>query len=59
MNNHDTQTESSEGDFYVENGAVVFTSAYLLRRGFCCQCGCRHCPYREVTSHEVTAVETL
>ena len=32
-------------DYYVENGLYVFTSDYLLRRGFCCQSGCRHCPY--------------
>jgi len=32
-------------DFYVENTYYVFTAHYLLRRGFCCQSGCRHCPY--------------
>jgi hypothetical protein len=24
---------------------MVFTKAYHLRRGHCCQSGCRHCPY--------------
>jgi hypothetical protein len=33
-------------DFYVQNGLVVFTAAYHLKRGFCCNSGCRHCPYR-------------
>jgi uncharacterized protein (TIGR00290 family) len=23
----------------------VFTTAYHLRRGYCCESGCRHCPY--------------
>jgi iron complex transport system substrate-binding protein len=32
-------------DYYVENGAWVFTSNYLKRRGYCCGSGCRHCPY--------------
>ena len=32
-------------DYYIENGKWVFTESYLLRRGFCCQSGCRHCPY--------------
>ncbi len=32
-------------DFYIENGYYVFTSSYLLKRGYCCQSGCRHCPY--------------
>jgi hypothetical protein len=33
-------------DFYVENGFYVFTAKYLLKRGYCCNNGCRHCPYR-------------
>ena len=26
-------------------GLIVFTEAYLLQRGYCCGCGCLHCPY--------------
>jgi len=32
-------------DFYLENGLLVFTAAYHLKRGYCCGSGCRHCPY--------------
>jgi hypothetical protein len=32
-------------DFYWENGFMVFTREYHLRRGYCCRSGCRHCPY--------------
>lgn len=32
-------------DYYMEDGFVVFTAHYLLKRGFCCRSGCRHCPY--------------
>lgn len=32
-------------DYYLENGNWVFTAKYLLRRGYCCRSGCRHCPY--------------
>ncbi|HEX5168974.1 MAG TPA: diphthine--ammonia ligase [Cyclobacteriaceae bacterium] len=32
-------------DYYVENGLIVFTKAYHLKRGDCCGSGCRHCPY--------------
>jgi hypothetical protein len=32
-------------DYYVEDGLYVFTAAFLLRRGYCCRSGCRHCPY--------------
>ena len=35
-------------DYYVEDGLWVFTADYLLRRGFCCDGGCRHCPYPSV-----------
>nr|WP_299203974.1 DUF5522 domain-containing protein [uncultured Brumimicrobium sp.] len=35
-----------EGDFYkTEEGYIVFTEQYLLRRGYCCKNGCKHCPY--------------
>ena len=33
-------------DFYREGAFVVFTARYHLRRGYCCESGCRHCPYR-------------
>ncbi len=32
-------------DYYIENGFMVFTGSYLTRRGYCCDSGCRHCPY--------------
>ena len=28
-----------------ETGLFVFTAAYLWDRGYCCDTGCRHCPY--------------
>ena len=35
------------GDVYFDQGLMVFTAAYLRRRGYCCDNACRHCPYRE------------
>lgn len=33
-------------DYYTtEEGYIVFTEAYHRKRGYCCQSGCRHCPY--------------
>lgn len=33
-------------DFYhTEEGYIVFTEKYHLKRGYCCKSGCRHCPY--------------
>jgi len=31
--------------YYNEDGYKVFTEAYHLKRGYCCQNGCKHCPY--------------
>ncbi|HEX7159169.1 MAG TPA: DUF5522 domain-containing protein [Edaphobacter sp.] len=33
-------------DFYYEGPYLVFTEIYHLKRGYCCNSGCRHCPYR-------------
>ena len=33
------------GEFYFDGGLMVFTAAYHLRRGYCCDSGCRHCPF--------------
>jgi len=32
-------------DYYFENGLMVLTARFLLKRGYCCGNGCRHCPY--------------
>lgn len=33
-------------DYYLDDlGRYVFTSEYLLKRGYCCESGCKHCPY--------------
>ncbi|MEK6302255.1 MAG: DUF5522 domain-containing protein [Acidobacteriota bacterium] len=39
-------------DYYYEGEMIVFTARYHLRRGYCCQSGCRHCPYDEAASHQ-------
>ena len=33
-------------DFYYEGPFLVFTAKYHLKRGYCCNSGCRHCPYK-------------
>jgi hypothetical protein len=33
-------------DFYTtEEGFIIFTEKYHLKRGQCCLSGCKHCPY--------------
>ena len=36
---------TEDRDFYTENGNVVFTELFHLKRGYCCKNSCRHCPY--------------
>jgi hypothetical protein len=38
--------EFSPEDFYYEGPYLVFTAAYHLKRGYCCNSDCRHCPYK-------------
>jgi hypothetical protein len=42
MNNKDKPDNQF---YYIENGLIVFTEAYHLRRGYCCKSRCRHCPF--------------
>jgi hypothetical protein len=37
--------EKDPSDYYFEDGLLVFTETHHLKRGYCCQNGCRHCPY--------------
>lgn len=40
------KSEFKEGvDYYFENGLMVLTAEFLRKRGYCCDSGCRHCPY--------------
>lgn len=33
-------------EYYIsENGYIIFTEKYHLKRGYCCKNGCKHCPY--------------
>jgi len=49
--NHDPtqeeQVDLQEGiDYDMEQGLLVFTATFLQKRGYCCESGCRHCPYQ-------------
>jgi hypothetical protein len=53
METDDEREVLKEGeDYYFENGLMVLTARYLLRRGYCCEQGCRNCPYGFVKSDE-------
>jgi len=36
-----------EDYYFSEEGYLVFTEKYHLKRGYCCQNNCRHCPYKK------------
>jgi len=42
-------------DYYMDHGLMVLTARYHLRRGYCCEQGCRHCPYEESTKRNAAA----
>ena len=33
--------------YYSPEGYVVFTEKYHLKRGYCCQSNCKHCPFKK------------
>ncbi|MFM1744938.1 MAG: hypothetical protein RLZZ630_875 [Bacteroidota bacterium] len=47
-------------DYYMTpEGYLVFTEKYHLKRGYCCQSGCLHCPWKDKQPKQdgVTAVK--
>lgn len=48
-----------EDFYYLPDGRMVFTEAYLLRRGHCCGTGCLHCPYDEVQANDTNSPTEL
>jgi len=46
MDDYNSRPQLDPEDFYYsEEGYLVFTAKYLLKRGYCCKNGCKHCPY--------------
>ncbi len=46
MSGFSKRQDLGEEDYYLTpEGFIVFTEKYLLKRGYCCKSGCRHCPY--------------
>ena len=42
-------------DYYLsDDGYIVFTESYHLKRGYCCQSSCKHCPYDYKKAKEIT-----
>ncbi|MEO9805815.1 MAG: DUF5522 domain-containing protein [Reichenbachiella sp.] len=43
--NRESNANKSEDFYFNEQGLMVFTSVYHLKRGYCCKNGCKHCPF--------------
>ena len=40
------KNKMNKQDYYIsQDGYIVFTEKYHLRRGHCCKNRCKHCPY--------------
>jgi len=53
LSSEDSNTKLIEGtDFYLERGLMILTEDFLARRGYCCENGCRHCPYSKTNLGE-------
>jgi Family of unknown function (DUF5522)/Cysteine-rich CWC len=44
-----SEPQTTEDFYFDASGLMVFTEAYHLRRGTCCDSGCRHCPFERAT----------
>ena len=41
-----SRKDMDEKDYYLsQDGYIVFTEVYHLKRGFFCRSACKHCPY--------------
>lgn len=47
-NNHNRQVEGIH--YYIDEDKLVFTEVAHIQRGYCCEKGCRHCPFNVIAS---------
>ena len=46
--------EKLKNDEYYQSGKgyIIFTEKYHLKRGYCCNNNCKHCPYKKENKHK-------
>ena len=49
MNNSISKKLNPEEYYISKKGHIVFTEKYHLKRGYCCNSNCTHCPYSKKT----------
>ena len=48
-----------EDYYYNDQGYIVLTESFHLKKGYCCGNGCKHCPYQFVNVPEPRRSELL
>ena len=38
--------------YYSNKNYIIFTEKYHLKRGYCCNNNCKHCPYKKYNEKE-------
>ena len=41
------QTLEKDEYYYSKEGYIIFTKKYHLKRGYCCNNMCKHCPFKK------------
>jgi hypothetical protein len=45
-------------DYYLSpEGFIIFTEAYHLKRGYCCNSGCKHCPWKDKKNNTASSLK--
>lgn len=54
----ETTKMSPKPDFYTDdNGRIVMTEEYHIKRGSCCGSHCKHCPYEPMSERGNTNLQ--
>lgn len=51
--------EEGEDYYYNDQGYIVLTEKFHLKKGYCCGNGCKHCPYEFINVPEPKRSELL
>lgn len=54
-----TRVKEGEDYYFNEEGLMVLTATFHLKKGFCCGNGCRHCPYEYINVAEPKRTELI
>ncbi|RYD79482.1 MAG: hypothetical protein EOP53_09580 [Sphingobacteriales bacterium] len=51
--------KEGEDYYFNDDGLMVLTAAFHLKKGVCCGNGCKHCPYDYINVKEPSRTELL